>query len=174
MDAAPALALRPAQPADDAFLRALYASTRADEFAHLGWPAETTRAFMAMQFEAQRIDHGRRHADACCQVIELAGRPVGRLWLARDARGLAVLDISLLPDRRGQGIGAACLRGVLRQADAAGLDVTLQVVHGNPARRLYERLGFVPVGADGVRVSMARRPAAPTSTSSREMHHEQA
>ena len=174
-----AITLRDAQPADRAFLLALYASTRADEFAHLGWPAEMAQAFMKMQFEAQRGEYERRHPGAVCQIIEQRRCPVGRLWMAQDARSLTVLDISLIADLRGQGIGTHCLQRVQRRAAAAGLDVELQVVVDNPARRLYRRLGFRDIGEAGVRQAMVWSPVPATPSAlpahhSEEMHHEQA
>ena len=179
MNADNAITLRAALPSDRAFLLALYASTRAGEFAQLGWPQEMQRAFMTMQFDAQRGHYERSHPGAPCQVIEQRGTPVGRLWVAQDARSLTVLDISLVAGRRGQGIGGACLSRVLRRAEAAGLHVELQVVQGNPARRLYERLGLRAVAEDGVRVAMAWKPpqtaaAAQDLDFPQEMHHEQA
>ena len=166
--------LRDALPSDRAFLLALYASTRAEEFAHLGWPVEMAQAFMKMQFDAQRSDYERRHPGARCRIVELRGCPVGRLWVAQDARSLTVLDISLVAELRGQGIGTDCLRRVQRRAAAAGLDVELQVVHGNPAQRLYERLGFRNIGTGGVRQAMVWRPSAQAADHPEEMHHEQA
>jgi GNAT superfamily N-acetyltransferase len=130
-----------------------------------------------MQFDAQRRDYEQRHPNARCRIIEWHRCPVGRLWVVPDERSLTVLDISLVPEARGQGIGGDCLRRVQRRAAAAGRDVELQVVAGNPARRLYERLGFRDVGAAGVRQSMAWTPwpsAAPRTNPSEEMHHEQA
>ena len=174
MTAAHALTLRDATPSDRPFLLALYTSTRADEFAQLGWPVEMERAFMRLQFEAQRGDYERRHPSACCQVVELRGRPVGRLWVAREARRLTVLDISLLAELRGRGIGTECLRRVQRRAVSAGLDIALQVVHGNPAQRLYERLGFRNVGDAGVRQAMAWTASPHTARLPEEIHHEQA
>ena len=99
--------------------------------------------------------------------------------MAQDARSLTVLDISLIDDLRGQGIGTDCLRRVQRRAAAAGLDVELQVVLGNPAQRLYERLGFRSVGESGVRQAMVWKPspdapAARPANTPEEMHHEQA
>jgi len=177
-----ALTLRDAQPSDRAFLLALYASTRADEFVQVGWPEQMAQAFMKMQFEAQRGDYERRYPGAVCQVVELRQCPVGRLWVARDARSLTVLDISLIAGLRGQGIGTDCLQRVQRDAAAAGLDVALQVVADSPARRLYLRLGFrdvADVGQAGVRQAMAWTPFPRASSALpahhlKEMHHEQA
>jgi GNAT superfamily N-acetyltransferase len=179
MSADTAITLRHALPSDRAFLVALYASTRADEFAQLGWPAEMERTFMKMQFDAQRGDYERRHPGALCQIVEQRRCPIGRLWVAQDARSLTVLDISMVAEMRGQGIGTACLARVLRRAEAARLDVELQVVRGNPAQRLYERLGFRAIAEGGVRVAMAWKPprsgAAPQPVKHpEEKHHEQA
>jgi ribosomal protein S18 acetylase RimI-like enzyme len=170
------LTLRDAAPSDRAFLLALYASTRADEFAQFGWPPEMERAFMQLQFEAQRGDYERRYPGAHCRIVELRRCPVGRLWTARDGGSLVVLDISIVADLRGQGIGTECLRGVQRRAAAAGLAVDLQVVVGNPAQRLYERLGFRGVGESGVRQAMTWRlgPATASAPLPEEIHHEQA
>lgn len=173
------LTLRDAVPSDRAFLLALYTSTRADEFAELGWPVEMERSFMQMQFEAQRGDYARRHPGALCQIIELRRCPVGRLWVAQDARSLTVLDISVVTDLRGQGIGTECLRRLQRRAAEARLDIELQVVVGNPAQHLYERLGFRSIGDSGVRLAMVWKPGTdaaqlgPTNTPE-EKHHEQA
>ncbi len=166
--------LRAARPADRDFLVALYTSTRADEFAQLGWPVEMERNFMRMQFDAQRGDYERRHPGALCDIVELRRCPVGRLWVAQDARSLTVLDISIVAELRGQGIGTECLQRVLRRADLAGLDVELQVVVGNRAQHLYERLGFRPVGPGGVRQPMVRRPQTLDANTPQESHHEQA
>jgi ribosomal protein S18 acetylase RimI-like enzyme len=176
MTAVDVLTLRDATPSDRAFLLALYISTRADEFAQFGWPPDMERAFMQLQFEAQRGDYERRHPRARCRIVELRACPIGRLWTARERDRIVVLDISIVSDLRGQGIGTECLRGVQRQAANAGLAVELQVVVGNPAQHLYERLGFRPVGESGVRQEMSWRlePAAAPAGHSEEIHHEQA
>jgi ribosomal protein S18 acetylase RimI-like enzyme len=174
MTDAQSLALRNATPSDRAFLLALYTSTRADEFAQLGWPVEMERAFMQLQFEAQRGDYERRHPGARCRILELQRCPVGRLWTARDAGSVVVLDISVIAELRGQGLGTECLRRVQRQAVADRLAVDLQVVVGNPAQRLYERLGFSKVGDAGVRQAMRWQMGVPAATLPEEIHHEQA
>jgi hypothetical protein len=79
MNADDSITLRNSLPADHAFLLALYACTGADQFAHLGWPAKTARAFMAMQFDAQRGDYARRYPHARCWIVEQRRQPVGRL-----------------------------------------------------------------------------------------------
>jgi ribosomal protein S18 acetylase RimI-like enzyme len=54
--------------------------------------------------------------------------------------------IYILPQYQGRGIGTRLINGVLEEAHGRGLPVTLRVIRVNPARGLYERLGFVQVG----------------------------
>lgn len=65
------------------------------------------------------------------------------------------------PDHQGRGLGTELLRRVLARADARRLPVRLQVLKGNPARRLYRRLGFVDAAETETHHVMERaaRPA---------------
>jgi ribosomal protein S18 acetylase RimI-like enzyme len=74
---------------------------------------------------------------------------VGRLYLRQ---------LHLIPAYRRQGIGTQLIKDLLRRADARGKPVTLDVMHGNPARRLYLRLGFRQTGQDADRKQMIWRP----------------
>jgi ribosomal protein S18 acetylase RimI-like enzyme len=56
------------------------------------------------------------------------------------------LAIAVVPGRVGHGIGNAVLGELLALADGRYPAVVLTVRAGNPARRLYERHGFVEVG----------------------------
>lgn len=52
-------------------------------------------------------------------------------------------DLAVLPDTRGAGIGRALLAAVEAEALKRGAcKITLEVLSGNPARRLYARAGF--------------------------------
>ena len=75
----------------------------------------------------------------------------GRLLVPAD-------DISLMPDFRGRGIGSTLLRRFLAEATVAGVPVGLSVDAANPARHLYERLGFVVTDASSVYWSLEWRP----------------
>lgn len=152
--------LRDVEAADHDFLLRLYASTRAEELALTGWDEASCTAFVRMQFTAQDRSHRARFPDANPQMIESDGQPVGRLWVARGATEIRILDIVLLTSHRARGIGGWCLLGVLAEAQAAGLPVTLHVEQFNPARRLYERLGFVPSADQGLHCGMEWLPDA--------------
>jgi ribosomal protein S18 acetylase RimI-like enzyme len=156
-------ALRPAGAADDDFLRRVYASTRADELALTGWDAAQREAFIAMQYRAQAAHHHAQWPEAVQSVIvarqDGAAHDAGRLWLHSRAGAIHVLDIALLPAWRGLGLGTRCLQDLMQQAAASQRALTIYVEAGNPARRLYDRLGFAPAGPpQGVHQHMAWRP----------------
>ena len=65
----------------------------------------------------------------------------------------------LAPHCQGRGLGSAILRSILEQTDAQGATVSLNVLQGSAARRLYERHGFVMESEDPVDVFMVRPPS---------------
>lgn len=136
------LQLRSETPADLEFLYWLYASTRAHEMALTAWDAAQQESFLRMQFNAQREHYRRYYPGASFQVIEYQARPIGRLYVDRWDKEIRVMDIILLPEYCGQGLGSQILRAVLEEGQRAGKIVTVHVERFNPARRLYQRLGF--------------------------------
>jgi GNAT superfamily N-acetyltransferase len=142
--------MRTLTDADLPFLARLYASTRMEELAPVDWPETQKAAFLQMQFDAQHAHYRQHYHGTDWLVILRDGEPVGRLYLARWRHEHRIVDIALLPAHRGEGLGTALLRDLLDEAAAAGKDVTIHVEKFNPARTLYARLGFVPVGEEGV------------------------
>ena len=65
---------------------------------------------------------------------------------------MAIIEIS--PDYQRRGIGTILMHDLLRKAAARGISVTLQVLKVNPARVLYERLGFELTGETGTHYLM--------------------
>ena len=150
--------LRPASADDRDFLLQVYASTREEELRLLDWSAEQKAAFVRMQFEAQDAYYREHYEPATFDVIEVDGVPAGRLYVARWENELRIVDIALLPQYRGRGIGTDLLRALLDEASRAGKRVSIHVERNNPARRLYERLGFRPVGEQGVYLLLEASP----------------
>lgn len=136
------ISYRPERDSDVPFLAALHASARGQEFAGLGWPPEMLAAFLGQQFDAQHRHYRASYPAAEWLIVEAGGGGVGRLAVERRDSSLHLIDIALMPERRGAGLGGAILADLIAEADEQGLGVTLQVDAGNPARRLYERLGF--------------------------------
>ena len=151
MPAAPEL--RPATPADEAFLFAVYAATREEELAVVAWSTAAKDAFLGMQFAAQDSYYRQHLPDATFDVVTVNGVPAGRLYVDRRDMEIRVIDIALLPDHRGRGVGTALLRDII----AEGKRVTIHVERENPALRLYERLGFEVAEDKGVYLFLERQ-----------------
>ena len=117
-------------------------------------------ALLRMQFDAQRAHYHHQYPKASLQIVLLDGTAAGRLYVNYTSEDVRVIDISLLPAVRGKGFGRSLLTRVFEEADRLGAPVTLHVAVNNPARRLYDRLGFCYVADDGVNVFMRRPPRA--------------
>jgi ribosomal protein S18 acetylase RimI-like enzyme len=150
--------LRPVAPGDEPFLRALYGSTREGELAPLGWSPVQVDAFLDMQFRARQLQYRSQFPRAGDCVVLVGGDPAGRLYVDRAEVLIRIVDIAMAPDYRGQGAGTALLGGLIEEASAAGKVVELHVESGNPAQRLYRRLGFVEAGAASPYLRMQWRP----------------
>ena len=150
--------LRPSRPDDREFLLAVYGSVRDLELAQVQWPPGAKEAFVAQQFDAQDRYYREYYANASFDVIEIDGEPAGRLYVDRWPAEIRIVDIALAPEFRGRGVGEALLRELIAEAEISGRSLTIHVEQGNPARRLYERLGFVPVAERGHNTLMSAGP----------------
>ncbi len=148
------IVLRPITPEDDSFLAAVYASTRAEELSVTGWSDAQKAAFCRQQFDAQTAHYAANYPGASFQMIEHGGQPAGRLYVMRWEREIRIIDITLLPAHRGAGLGTKLLRELQEEACAAGRKLSIHVERFNPARQLYERLGFREVEDKGVYLLM--------------------
>jgi ribosomal protein S18 acetylase RimI-like enzyme len=155
-----ALRLRPATPEDEPFLLQLFATTRSDELAALNLDEKQKEAFIAMQFRAQSRQFVMSYPRAQNSIVMWSEAPIGRLLLDRGEREFTLVDVALLPIHRGAGIGNHLLEQILAEAAEAGKPVRLSVWHSNPAKRLYERLGFSVANDDGMYCQMSWQPTA--------------
>jgi ribosomal protein S18 acetylase RimI-like enzyme len=146
---APTPSLRLATGADEPFLFQLYASTRAEELAPLGWSRAQRETFLRSQFAARRTSYAQAFPTAVPEVVMGRSRPIGALIINRTPTEIRIVDIALLPAHRGKGHGAHLLQALIDEARAAGKPLRLQVLKNNPALRLYLRLGFAPTGENG-------------------------
>jgi len=144
---------------DREFLCRLYASTRQEELAPVPWSEPEKEAFLRLQFDAQDRHYQEHFPAAAFQIIELDAQPIGRLYVDRRADEIRLIDIALLPEFRGAGIGTALLMELIDEAAAAGKPLRIHVERFNPALRLYQRLGFRPLEEHGVYLLMEYRPS---------------
>ena len=151
--------LRPLADGERAFLVELYASVREPELAHVPWDDNLKRAFVEHQFAAQDAHYREHYPGATVDVVEVDGEPAGRLYVHRGPSDIRIMDIALAPAYRGHGIGTTLVGELIAEAEASRRKLSIHVEVNNPARRLYERLGFRPAGEHGVYVLMERPPA---------------
>jgi len=141
---------------DDSFLFQVYASTRAEELAVVPWSVEQKDAFLRMQFNAQCQQYQFTYPAAIHQIIEYNGSPAGQWIVDRSPNETTLVDIALLPGFRNQGLGAF----LLGKLQAENKKIILHVIRTNPAVNLYQRMGFVFVGEDGLYAQMEWSPTA--------------
>jgi ribosomal protein S18 acetylase RimI-like enzyme len=159
MTSANSLALRPVEDDDQPFLFRLYASTRAHELAPLGWDQAASEAFLRAQFELQDRAYRQANPEALFAVVLVDRAPGGRLYVNRDPDAIHVIDISLLPEHRGRGIGTTLLRQLLEEGRQAATCVTIEALRSGRALPLYQRLGFEIKHQDDVYAALEWRPA---------------
>lgn len=135
---------------DRTFLADLYASTRAVEMAVVPWTDEQRQEFLAMQFNAQHAHYLEHYPDAERLIIEHAGKAVGRLYLDRWPSQHRIVDIALVTQARGRGIGTAILKDLMQEAAGDAKSLSIHVEKNNPAMTLYRRLGFATIEDKGV------------------------
>jgi len=129
------ISLRPATLEDYDFLWRLHCTTmRAYVEPIWGWDEARQRGLFAERFVVERL-----------QVVEADGAAIGALSVQWSADLLFLKRINLAPELQNQGIGTKLIQDLLVEADERGVAVELSVLRSNPARRLYERLGFVVV-----------------------------
>lgn len=151
------IALRAATPADEPLLRDLFGETRADVLAGSGLDAARVTALLDLQYAARARQYATAHPAAVDHVVLLDGRPVGRLLAAETDDDVRVVDIAIAARERGRGIGTAVLGDWCERAEASGRSLSLTVAPGNPAIRLYERLGLEIESSDTTGARMRRR-----------------
>jgi GNAT superfamily N-acetyltransferase len=141
-----ALTLCASLPEDEPFLFELYASTRSEELDAWGWDQTQRNLFLQMQFKAQQWTYRANFPDAEPQLIKLGDRPIGSLFINRNAAEICLVAIALLPEYRNYGIGTYLIQQLMQEATQTQCSIKLQLISGSQVFRLYERLGFVKIG----------------------------
>lgn len=114
------------------------------------WAPGQREAFIRMQFEAQDTEYRRHNPAGSFDVIEVGGRPAGRLIVDRRPTDIRIVDISLLPAFRGAGIGGQLIAELIAEAAGSGRTLSIHVEVHNRAAELYARMGFAVVAEHGV------------------------
>jgi HAD superfamily hydrolase (TIGR01509 family) len=156
--------IREAGPRDEPLLEAML------ELA-AGWREQGAPPPVAPELRDLYVAGFGRTGDGGAVAEEVDGGPAGAAWFRlfeRDRHGYGFvapdvpeLSLAVGPEHRRRGLGRDLLEFALRRAEEAGhREVSLSVEPDNPARRLYERLGFQRVGEGGGAWTLIRRSAA--------------
>lgn len=146
-------------------LAAIYASTREEELQPVPWTAAQKKAFTDWQSARQEQHYALHYPHAERLVIEQAGQdePIGRLYVDTTRAEVRLMEVTLLPPYRSRGIGTRLMDELLRYADSLGREASLHVEPFNPAKRMYERMGFAVRETRGIYEFMVRPvPGAPS------------
>ena len=154
------VSLRPVGRDDEAFLREVFTSTRPDIMGHSGLTEAQKKGLVEMQFNAQDSQYRANYPGAEFMVIEHKGQGVGRLYIHRLEKEIRIMDIAILPEFRGEGMGTLILNDLIDESIDSKRVLTIHVEKNNPAMSLYERLGFEAEKEVGLHIFMSRRPAA--------------
>jgi ribosomal protein S18 acetylase RimI-like enzyme len=142
------LRLRPAKPGEYRFALSLYLDGAKRHLSKIGrW----SRPRIAARFR-------RGYKMAPAEIICVGDRPIGWMQVADYAGRLHLRQLHLIGEFRRRGIGTRLIKDLFRRADALGKPVMLDVIHGNPARSLYLRLGFRQMSQDADKIQMIWRP----------------
>jgi GNAT superfamily N-acetyltransferase len=132
--------LRPVVPSDDPLLAALARS----RWSHLPLPE-----LIDLQDRAQRAAYVEQWGATGDHIIVVESEAVGRVWWADTATGRTIVDLALLPNLRGAGIGTQVVKELIAGAEDLAVHCTVDLTQQAWYDQLV-RLGFCDVGGDDV------------------------
>lgn len=137
--------LRTVVQSDTPSLLAIYNDTRAKEMQHFPFTREQAAQFLQMQFTAQHQHYRSHYPNASYDCVLFDSEVIGRLYINREKDQIQLIDISLFLSHCNQGIGSYLLNQLIQEANDNNRRITAHVEFTNPARHLYQRLGFIEV-----------------------------
>jgi GNAT superfamily N-acetyltransferase len=136
--------LRPATEDEREFIFDIYKATLRP---YVEWAWGWDEAF-------QRDGFWKHHPIDQFRVVTVGDTIAGGIHVELQETLNYIRMIFLLPEFQRHGIGAELLLGEIARATAAGKQLHLTVIKINPAKKLYDRLGFVVVEEDDATYEM--------------------
>lgn len=142
------LTLRSATPEDRAFVERIYFETQRWLIEKLfGWRGD----------DVERAKFAEFYDEQHTQIVRVEGDDVGWFTVLRDPDRIEVDSIYIAPEKQRAGLGTHLMEQLITEANATNKMLTLSTARINPARRLYERLGFEVVDESEFKVYMERK-----------------
>jgi ribosomal protein S18 acetylase RimI-like enzyme len=138
------IGLRPATESDIEYLYALHVATMR-EYVERTWGWD--EAFQEARFRGNYVP-------AETQIITFGGRDVGMLSIEERDPDLFLRSIEIDPQYQHQGLGTAIIAKIIADGIRKKKPVFLHVLRANPAKRLYDRLGFSVVAETSTHLHM--------------------
>jgi len=127
--------LRDATEQDYEFLYDLHRETLKEYVGQTwGWDEDWQANYFREKFDVS----GRR-------IIQQNGADIGCITVRDKGTHIFLAYIALVPAFQRKGIGTQLIEEILNEANRKQKPVTLKVLKTNPARALYERLGFTVI-----------------------------
>ncbi|WP_164914106.1 GNAT family N-acetyltransferase [Aquimarina sediminis] len=84
----------------------------------------------------------------CAFVVFKSNKKVGVLKYEEREDTIEILQIQILPDYQGQGVGKSLIEDLVTKSRDLNKRLQLKVLKENPAKKLYERIGFGIISQD--------------------------
>lgn len=138
--------LRAAKKSDYDFVKGLYVATMEPLLTALdAWNTERNIASFNQTYRVGEAS-----------IVVVAGKDIGWFQLHPGKNDLSLHQIHLKPGYHNRRIGTHIIEALIRRAETEGKKLTLSVVRGNRALRLYRRLGFAIIDEDDTKFHLSR------------------
>lgn len=134
--------LRPRRANEEDLWREIFYDSVRKHFESLNLPENELSNLLEFQFQSQSIDYQKNYPQASNYIIVYKNEPAGRVISSTEHNDLHIIDMAVLSEFRGQGIGTKIFEDFFEQSRRTKLPIRFYVEKINPAFRLYERLGF--------------------------------
>jgi len=134
---------------EKAFLYLLFSSIKAPEMAFMPVDAKQKEFLLQMQFTSMNATYRHRFPKARFEIVELDRWPIGRIVTDVQKDCVYYVDVALMPQASGAGIGTALMAAMLEEPRRLGLPARAKVLNYNlPSLHMFQGLGFTKVAAN--------------------------
>ncbi len=150
--------LRQVSRSDKAFLFEVYASECDKGMQSPTWSKQEQKSFLHKQFRRLLAYYAKTYPNAEYFLVLKNAIPVGNLFIERDHSNIHLIDMSILPEHRMQGISSYLMRGILREADINEGKVSINLMKKGALLGSLGNFGFEVIGNNGMMYELCRYP----------------